>query len=168
MDNISILRPKSRSPEIDKQALLLAREYPTIPHRQLAIRSGLPAHALNNAKRVLKHGTPEEIAGVIRGDFSLQTVARYMRDGLDADQRILRRAGKLPTQKQEAHGLRKQLYAPIIRQLQQALDILVSMPSAQDVAGAVARLTEHKHARPRITRASTWMRELEEHLNNVG
>lgn len=115
---------------------------------------------LQNAKTVLNHGTPEEIAAVERGDKTvgpLSKTIRARRPPKKPRKKKLSEEGKNPERIQ-----RQKMHADIWEALGGALDALTSLPLPSDVVAIIRKNpNRQKNVDAKLSRALNWIQEFE-------
>lgn len=122
--------------------------------------------SVQNAKTVMRDGTPEELAAIQRGDLGVNRLADQIRAKSPAKERAKKRAepmsqsGKNPERIQ-----RQQLNAEIWGRIKDALIHLTSLPLPDDAA-AIARTNDRAgFVDARLSKATEWLKEFSDAWN---
>lgn len=114
------------------------------------------------AKKVLKEGSPEEVAACDRGEASVNTVGRMIARGASPTKRASLRDKEIIQKGKNPERLQKQqMRADLWARLKDALVSLSSMPDAAEVADMVRSMDRTQLVEKRLPIAQRFLKELE-------
>lgn len=118
------------------------------------------------AKKVLKDGTPEEIAAVESGEIAASTVAKQIRKGIPKEQRKTKRAAPLSQTGKNPERIEKQrIKAEIWGRVRDALTHLTSLPLPTDVVSIARASDKTGLVDDRLARSLKWLKDFENEWN---
>jgi ParB-like chromosome segregation protein Spo0J len=113
------------------------------------------------ARTILAKGTPDEIAQVERGDASVHTVAKQIRDGVPVEAR------KPRTRDEAKRNNTKQINAEIWHQFKEATALLAGMPHAEDAVRIIRAHDKARIAPERLSTALQWLKDFSDEWNRI-
>lgn len=142
---------------------------PSLSAEQAGALLNVGRASVQNAKKVLAEGTPEEIAAVERGEVGVKTVADQIRKRIDPEERKRRRdAGMSQTGKNPERIQRQQINAEIWGRVRDAVTHLTSLPLPADVVAIVRAHDKTGLIDQRLSRAMDWLKEFDNEWSDRG
>lgn len=126
-----------------------------------------------NARKVLHHGTPEEIAAVESGQASVSTIAEDIRRGAPPEQRGKNKPKKVRDRKSEKNKgknperiERMRIKAQVWAQVRDSLINLTSLPLPADAVALVRASDRTGLVDARLAKALNWLKDFSDEWSN--